>query len=333
VRALVFYEHGGPEVLRVEADWPEPSVGPGQVLVAVEACALNRADIFEREGMPGLPIELPHIPGGDVAGVVTALGPGVTGVAVGARVLIDPNVDYGDGRRGALGYPLQGGLCEYVAVPAANLLPLPPTVSFEQAAALPIAYGTAHRMLFTRGQVRAGETVVVLGASGGVGVACVQLAVLAGATVIAVASAPWKLERLRALGAAHTVLARGGEYGAEVWRLTERRGADVIVDYSGRVTWPTSLRTLRRGGRLLVCGATSGYEVPTDLRYVWTREATILGANGWERRDLETLLGLVAAGRLAPVIDRVVPLAGAIEAYRAIEAREVFGKVIVRPRL
>jgi alcohol dehydrogenase len=330
MRALVFFEHGGPEVLRVE-EWPRPEPGPGQVLLAARACGLNRADIFEREGMPGVPIELPHIPGGDVAGEVVARGPGAAGIAVGARVLVDPNVDYGDGRRGALGYPLQGVLCEYVAVPASSLLPLPDSVSFEHAAALPIAYGTAHRMLFTRGQVAAGETVVVLGASGGVGVACVQLARHAGATVIALASTAWKLGRLRALGADHVVQASGGEYGAEVWRLTGRQGADVIVDYSGQATWPTSLRTLRRGGRLLVCGATSGYEATTDLRYVWTREETIVGANGWERHDLEALLDLVASGRLTPVIDRVVPLAAASDAYRAIESRQVFGKVLVHP--
>jgi alcohol dehydrogenase len=332
MRALLFHEHGGPEVLRVE-EWPEPELGPGQALVAAQACGLNRADIFEREGMPGLPIELPHIPGGDLAGIVTAVAPDLAGSLVGQRVLVDPNVDYGDGRRGALGYPLQGVLCEYVAVPAANLLPLPEAVSFEQAAALPIAYGTAHRMLFSRGRLAAGETIVVLGASGGVGVACVQLALLASATVIAVASAAWKLDRLRALGAHHTVAAQGGEYGAAVWRLTGRQGADVIVDYSGQATWPTSLRTLKRGGRLLVCGATSGYEATTDLRYLWTREETIVGANGWERADLETLLALVASGRLAPVIDRVAPLAAAPDAYRAIETRQVFGKVIVRPPL
>jgi alcohol dehydrogenase len=332
VQAVAFFEHGGPEVLEV-VDWHEPVAGPGEVVVAVQACGLNHLDIFVRRGMPGVTIDLPRISGGDIAGVVSQVGPGVRDVRPGTRVLVDPLVVLPDGRHGALGENTQGGLCDAIAVPAENLLPLPDTISFEAAAALPIAYGTALRMLITRGNVTGGESVVVLGASGGVGTACVQLAKMLGATVFAVASADDKLERLRALGADHLIKARGAEFGAEVWRLTGKQGADVIVDYTGKDTWPTSLRTLRAGGRLLTCGATSGYEATTDLRYVWTREQTIIGSDGWTRHDLEQLLSLVADGAITPVIDRVVPLDSVADAEAAIERREVFGKVIVAPPL
>jgi alcohol dehydrogenase len=330
VRAVAFYAHGGPEVLQV-VDWPEPAEpAPGQALVEVKACALNHLDVFVRRGMPNVHTPLPHISGGDIAGVVAAVGPGID-IGVGERVLVDPSVELGDGRHGALGENTHGGLCEYILVPASNLIPLPPTISFAAAAALPIAYGTAHRMLFTRGHVQGGEAVVVLGASGGVGTACVQLAKMVGATVFAVSSSQSKLERLRGLGADYLVEALGSEFGAEVWRLTEKRGADVIIDYTGADTWPTSIRTLANGGRILTCGATTGYEAMTDLRYVWVREQTLIGSNGWERNDLETLVSLVADGRIEPVIDRVVPLEETRSAIEALERRELFGKVIVTP--
>jgi alcohol dehydrogenase len=331
MRAVAFYEHGGPSVLRVVDDWPWPTATPGNVVVRVEACGLNHLDLFVRRGMPGVKVELPRISGGDVAGVVIAVGEGVSGAQAGDRVLIDPLVDLGDGRHGALGENTQGGLCEAIAVPAENLIPLPDTISFAQAAALPIAYGTAYRMILTRGRVVADETVVVLGASGGVGTACVQLAKMCGATVFAVASSDEKLDKLRQLGADHVIKARGEEYGREVWRLTNKTGADVIVDYTGQDTWPTTIRTLRPGGRILTCGATTGYQAMTDLRYVWTREETIIGCDGWRRSDLERLVALVDEGRITPVIDRVCPLERTREAQEAIERREVFGKVIIAP--
>jgi alcohol dehydrogenase len=331
VRAVVFRQHGGPDVLEVVRDWPAPSPDAGQVVVEVKACSLNYLDIFVRRGMPGITTPLPHISGGDIAGVVRQLGSGVRDVNVGDRVLVDPAIHLDDGHVGALGENAPGGLCEAIAVPSENLIRLPDGISFEQAAALPIAYGTAHRMLLTRGRVQPGESVVVLGASGGVGTCCVQLAHMVGATVIAVASSDHKLEHLRELGADHVVKARGGEYGAEVWRLTDKRGADVIVDYSGKDTWPTSIRTLKPGGRILTCGATSGFEATTDLRYVWVREETIIGSNGWRREDLLALLDLVSAGRLTAVVDRVWPLERTREAQQALEDRDVFGKVIITP--
>jgi alcohol dehydrogenase len=331
MRAVVFAEHGGPEVLQVVDDWPEPAAGPGMVVVQVAACGLNHLDIFVRRGMPGVSTVLPHISGGDIAGIVREVGPGVSGMTLGARVLVDPAVQLDNGHIGALGEDVRGGLCERIAVTAASLIPLPESIGFAEAAALPIAYGTAHRMLLTRGQVRAGETVVVLGASGGVGTACVQLAKMLGAQVFAVASSENKLRRLSELGADHAIQAQGDEFGAEVWRLTGKAGADVIVDYTGQLTWPTSIRTLKTGGRILTCGATTGYQAMTDLRYVWVREETIIGSNGWQRADLESLVSLVEAGRIVPVIDRVLPLERTRAAEEAIERREVFGKIIITP--
>lgn len=331
MRAVAFYEHGGPDVLRLIDDWPEPVAGPGEAVVSIEACALNHLDLFVRRGMPGVPVRLPRVSGGDIAGTVIGRGDGDTTIA-GQRVLVDPLITLPDGRHGALGENADGGLTERIAVPAQNLISLPATVSTVQAAALPIAYGTAHRMLITRGQLQPGESVVVLGASGGVGTACVQLGALLGADVIAVASTQDKLDRLAGLGARHLVLARGPEYGAKVWQLTGKKGADVIVDYSGQATWPATLRTVRPGGRILVCGATSGYQATTDLRYVWVRESTILGSDGWRRSDLEALVGMVAAGQLNPVIDRVVGLGQVSQAQRDLEARAVFGKIVVDPR-
>ena len=332
MRAVIFREFGGPEVLEVVDDWPQPSPGPGQAVVRIESCSLNHLDVFVRRGLPNVHTELPHVSGGDLAGVVSELGEGVTGLEVGDRVLIDPAVDIGDGHRGALGENAQGGLCEAIAVAAGNLIPLPDGVGFDEAAALPIAYGTAYRMMLTRGRVSAGETVVVLGASGGVGTACVQLSKMVGATVIAVASTDEKLQRLRQLGADHLVRARGAEFGREVWQLTGKRGADVIVDYTGRETLAASVRTLREDGRILVCGATTGYEATVDLRYLWVREEHVIGSNGWSRSDLEELLELVRARRIVPVIDRVVPLGETRAAVEAIERREIFGKVIIKPQ-
>ena len=333
MRAVIFEEHGGPEVLKLVQDWPEPEAGPGEVVVSIEACSLNHLDLFVRRGMPGVPIDLPRCSGGDISGTVTQLGDGVEPVQVGQRVLIDPIIPLGNGKHGALGENANGGLTERIAVPAGNVIVLPDSVSCVQAAALPIAYGTAYRMLITRGQVRSGETVCVLGASGGVGTGCVQLAAQRGADVIAVASTQEKLDRLADLGAKHLVLARGEEYGEAVWELTGKQGADVIVDYTGQATWPTTLRTVRSGGRILVCGATTGYEATTDLRYLWVRESTIIGSDGWQRSDLEALVALVADGSLVPVIDRVVGLDGVRAAHEALEERSVFGKIVIDPRV
>jgi alcohol dehydrogenase len=326
MRAIVIREHGGREKLQLDETVPVPQVGPGQAVVRVHACGLNHLDIFVRRGMPGKHTPLPFISGGDIAGTVAELGAGVTGIAAGQRVLVDPAVP-----GGAIGEDVPGGLAEYALVPAANLIPLPDDVPFDEAAALPIAYGTAWRMLLTRGAVQAGESVLVLGAAGGVGTACVQIAKMAGCTVYAAASREDKLGKLRDLGADHLINYRDVEFDREVWRLTGKRGVDVVVDYTGEETWPRSIRSLRKGGRLLTCGATTGFEARTDLRYVWVRELTILGSDGWTRGELVALLSAVREGRIHPVIDRVLPLAQTADGQRLLEDREAVGKVIIHP--
>lgn len=327
MRAIVIREHGGRDKLQLDEDVPTPRAGPGQVVVAVHACALNHLDIFVRRGMPGRRTPLPLISGGDIAGTIAEVGPGVAGLAVGDRVVVDPAIEHG-----AIGEDAPGGLAEYVLVPAPNIIPLPATVSFDEAAALPIAYGTAWRMLVTRGDVRPMEHVLILGASGGVGTACVQIAKMAGCIVYAAASREDKLARVRSLGADYLINYSDGEFDREIWRLTNKRGVDVVVDYTGADTWVRSLRSLRRGGRLLTCGATTGFDPKTDIRYIWGRELTILGSDGWTRPELEAVLQATWSGRIRPVIDRVLPLAQTAEGHRLLEDREVFGKVIIHPR-
>lgn len=326
MRAIVIYAHGGREKLRLE-EVPTPRPGPGEVLVKVYACALNHLDIFVRRGMPGKPTPLPFISGGDISGTVAEIGAGVVGWGPGRRVLVDPAIEHG-----AIGEDMPGGLAEYALVPAANLIPLPDTVAFDEAAALPIAYGTAWRMLITRGGVHPMERVLILGASGGVGTACVQIAKMAGCIVYAAASREDKLEKLRDLGVDYLINYRDVDFDREVWRLTGKRGVDVVVDYTGADTWVRSLRSLRKGGRLLTCGATTGYDPRTDLRYIWGRELTILGSDGWTRPELEALLRATWSGRIRPVIDRTLSLAETPEGQRLLEEREVFGKVIIHPQ-
>jgi NADPH:quinone reductase-like Zn-dependent oxidoreductase len=326
MRAAVVTEHGGPECLDYGlAEIPEPP--PGWIRVRVLACALNMLDVFVRRGMPGVPLELPHVPGGDITGIVDALGEGVHEPVAGTFVLLDPMVDHK-----ALGENLPGGLAEYVIAPAANAIPLDaPIEDAPSYAALPIAYGTARRMLNERAQVRAGESVVVLGAAGGVGVACIQLGSAAGARVIACSSSRAKLDELAKLGAAELVDSSGGDFGKQVWNLTGRTGADVLVDYLGADTWPQSIRALRRGGRLVTCGASTGFLAETDLRYVWTRELSILGSDGWSREDLTELARQVSTGQLTPVIHGVYPLSRIREAVAELEDRRAIGKVVVVP--
>lgn len=327
MRAALVTAHGGPENLSYDwADVPEPRAG--WLRVRVLACALNMLDVFVRRGMPGVHIDLPHVPGGDVVGVVDALGEGASAPPLGTVVLLDPSVN-----RKALGEDLWGGLAEFTVAPAQNAIPLPADgeAAAVRYAALPIAYGTARRMLFQRAALAANETVVVLGAAGGVGVGCIQLAKAAGARVIACSSSKDKLAKLGALGADELVDTSGGDFGSQVWALTAKVGADVVVDYLGRDTWPQSVRALRRGGRLVTCGASSGFLVETDLRYVWTRELSILGSDGWTREDLEELVRQVHAGTLEPVVHAVYPLSQVREALADVEERRAIGKVVVIP--
>jgi alcohol dehydrogenase len=326
MRAALVTGHGGAECL--EYGWAEvPAVPPGWLRVRVLACALNMLDVFVRRGMPGVRLELPHIPGGDVAGLVDELGEGAAGPPPGTLVLLDPSVN-----RKALGEDLPGGLAEFVVAPAGNAIPLAAgAAEAPRYAALPIAYGTARRMLAARARVAPGETVVVLGAAGGVGVACVQLGSAMGARVIACSSSRAKLERLAQLGARELIDTSAAEFGSRVWELTGRSGADVVVDYLGADTWPQSVRALRRGGRLVTCGASTGFLAQTDLRYVWTRELDILGSDGWSREDLLELVRQVRDGELDPVIHGVYPLSRIRAAIAELEERRAVGKVLVVP--
>ncbi|MCM2998233.1 zinc-binding dehydrogenase [Paenibacillus cellulositrophicus] len=326
MKAALILEHGDRNNV-VVGDYPKPEAGHGEVLVKVKAVSLNHLDIFVRRGIPGRKLDLPHISGGDVAGVVEEIGSGVTNVNPGDRVLIDPHIP----GKGALGEDTTGGLAEYVKVPAINLIPLPEDISFDEAAALPIAYGTAWRMLITQGRLQANETIVILGASGGVGNAAVLIAKLAGARIIAAAGSDSKAEKLKELGADHVINYSKTDFSKEVWALTDKQGADLVVDYTGKATWPQSIKATRKGGRILTCGATTGFEAVTDLRYVWVREISIIGSNGWGEGDLQTLLDLVSRKKLKPVIDRVLPLEDIREAHRLIEEREFFGKIIIHP--
>ena len=344
MRAVVIHEHGGPEVLKLEAAWPRPKAGPGEIRVQIKACALNFLDIFVREGMPGEPTPLPHITGGDIAGVVDSVGEGVTRPAVGDRVLLNPTWGCGtceyclEGqtprclRIHMLGEVDPGGLAEYVTCPASQAIPIPAGYSFDDAACLPITYGTAWRMVVTHGRVKPGEAVLVLGAGGGVAVAAIQIAKLLNARVIATASTEKKLARAKELGADDVVnYVEDEEWDQTVRRLTGKRGVEVVIESVGAATWERSIRALGKGGRLVTCGATSGPIGPTDIRYLFRREQKLLGSNGWTHEELEEVAALAFEGKLRPVVDRALPLERTAEGEIALEKREVFGKVVIQP--
>jgi alcohol dehydrogenase len=337
VKAVVLYEHGGPEKLVLEANFRDPEAGADEVVVRVRATSLNYHDIFTRRGMPGIKLSFPVIAGLDVAGEIASIGSAVDAWAVGDRVLVDP-INRVEG--GLVGETIHGGLAELCRVKAHQLVRIPEGVSYEEAAALPCAYGTALRMMQTIGAVSAGERVLILGASGGVGVCCVQLAKLAGAEVVACAGSPDKLARLKELGADHTINYRETDFMKEIWSLygkparragNAKLGVDVAVNYTGGDTWVKTLRCLRVGGRLLTCGATAGFDPQEDLRFIWTFELKILGANSWARTDIEKLLSLVQSGELKVFVDRTYSLEQTNEAMQLIEDRNVFGKVVIIP--
>jgi len=337
MRAMVLREQGPTAKLTLETDFPDPIAGEGDVLVKVRATSLNYHDVFTRRGMPGIKLPLPAIMGLDCAGDIVEIGPGVEGWSCGDRVLVDPRNRL---EGGLVGETVHGGLAELCRVRAHQLIKLPDQVSYIDAAALPCAYGSALRMMYTIGGVSKGERVLILGASGGVGVCCVQLAKLAGATVIACAGTAEKLAKLKQLGADDTINYVERDFLQEMYALYGKparrgtavnRGVDVVVNYTGGDTWVKSLRCLRVGGRLLICGATAGYDPPEDLRYIWTFELKILGSNSWDREDLLKVLDLVQTGALKVIVDRTLPLKDTSEALRQIENREMFGKLVVTP--
>lgn len=336
MRAVIIRQHGGLEELRLVGDHPDPVPGAGEIVLKVEACALNYHDLFTLRGMPGIKVPMPIVIGIDIAGTVLEVGPDAGSWKPGDRVLLDPI----DRERYKLqGEMMDGGLAEKVKVRHQQLIALPDDVSFDEAAALPVAYGTAYRMMVERGAIRKGERVLILGASGGVGTCCVQLAKLAGAEVIVAASSEEKLARLKEIGADHGINYAAGDFMKEVHgRFGKPRvvsgstaGLDVVVNFTGGDTWVPSLRCLKRYGRVLTCGATAGYDPKEDLRFIWTFELNIVGSNGWEMSDLHALLELVRKRQLKPVIDNVYPLERAADALRAMDERRIFGKPIIRP--
>ena len=335
MRAIVLRQHGGLEQLVFETDYPDPVCAPGDVLIRTRACALNYHDVFTRRGMPGITLTLPLLVGNDAAGEVVEVGSEVTHFQPGDRVLVDPTNRV---QGGFMGETFDGGLGEFIRLPAHMLIALDPAIDFASAAALPVAYGTAHRMMVGRGRVQAGETVLILGASGGVGTCCVQLAKQAGATVVACASTDDKLAYLRACGADVVINYATQDWVAECHRrfgrATTRKGpgggVDMVVNFTGGDTWTRGLRVLRRDGRMLTCGATAGFDPKEDIRYIWTFELNIIGSNGWSRGDILTLLGMVKADTLRPMLHQQrYPLAEGREAMRQIEDRLAYGKVIV----
>jgi len=339
MKAQVIRSHGGIEQLTWEENWPDPMPEEGHVVLRVGACTLNYHDLFTLRGMPGIKVPMPLIMGIDVAGTITEVGPGCGDWKVGDRVLVDPLDRH---RYKLLGETMDGGLAEYCKVAAGQLVRLPEGVSFQKAAALPVAYGTAYRMMVARGGLpldgsARGRKIFILGASGGVGTCCVQLAKLSGAEVIVAASSQDKLDRLAALGADDGINYKTHDFMKELHakagkpRIWGEGGVDMIVNFTGGDTWVPSLKCLRKGGVILTCGATAGFGPNTDLRYIWTFELDIKGSNGWLREDLHSLLQLVEQGRLDPPVDTVLPLREAARAFRMLDERQVFGKVAIVP--
>lgn len=334
MKALVLRQHGGLENLEVVTDHPAPKAIDGHVVIRVKASSFNYHDVFTVRGMPGIKVPLPVVIGLDMAGEITEVGPGVTGWTAGDRVLVNPV----NKKKGLMGEMLDGGMAEYCLIAADQLIAMPAGVSFEDAATLPVAYGTAHRMLITHKTVKPGDRVVILGASGGVGTGCVILAKHLGAEVIACTSSAEKMQKLKELGADEVINVKEADFSkwaVEKYGKPQRRtydgGVDVVINFTGGDTWHPSLRCLKRGGKLLVCGATAGYDPKEDLRYIWSFELQVIGSNSFYDENLQALMQLIADGKMRPVIDKVLPLEQAREGLRLIQDREVIGKVVVAP--
>jgi NADPH:quinone reductase-like Zn-dependent oxidoreductase len=340
VKALAFNEFGGPETLRLQ-DVPDPKAGPGQVLVRVRACALNHLDLFVREGIPALRTPLPFWTGCDIAGDVAELGAGVTGLELGDRVCVNPNLTCGrcefcvqgeDSlcvRYGILGEHVPGGLAELVAVNAENVLPLPAHVSYENAASFILTNMTAWRMVVTQARVRPGEDVLILGVGGGVSSTAVQIAKLCGARVLVTSSSDAKLERARQLGADVGINYANANWEKAVAETTGGRGVDVVLENVGAQTWKHSLRSLRKGGRLVTCGATSGPIAETDIRIVFWKQVSIIGSTMANRREFNDVMRLFFGGRLQPIVDEIVPLKDGAAAQRRLAEGKQFGKIVL----
>jgi NADPH:quinone reductase-like Zn-dependent oxidoreductase len=344
MRALVFHEHGGPDVHRVE-EIPTPEAGPGDVLVAVDACAANRLDVFVREGWPGLDLVKPHVSGCDIAGTVAAVGDGVDASWVGTRVVVYPDLSCGEcefclngenvlcRKHRIIGEHVAGGFAEFVRVPAGNVKEIPDDFPSEDAAATCLVYLTAWRMMITRGQLKAGETVLVVGSGGGVNTAAIQIARLAGASRVFVAGgSKEKLDQALELGATDVINYNEEPFEKAVFKATGKRGVDLVVDNVGEATWTKSLRAVRHGGRILTVGGTTGYNPGAAINLIFWKQVSVIGSTMGTRREFDTVMDLVFQGRLKAVVDRVIPLSKAKDGIAALEHGDVAGKVVITPR-
>ncbi|MDQ3266418.1 MAG: zinc-binding dehydrogenase [Myxococcota bacterium] len=342
MKAVGFRKHGETEVLEL-MDLPVPAIGARDVLVRVKAVALNHLDLFVRKGWPGLKLAFPHVLGSDISGVIEKVGTEVTDLGPGAEVVVNPGLSCGSCEKCLLGednlcrsYAIvgehrAGGYAEFVSVPRQNVLPKPRSLSFEEAACLPLTFLTAWTMLVRRAQLRPGETILIHAAGSGVGSAAVQIAKLLGATVIATASSQAKLDKARALGADHLINYAETDFLAEVKRITQRRLVEVVFEHVGAATFEKSVACLPYGGRLVTCGATTGSEVKLDLKVLFYKRISLLGSTMGTKGDLFRILQLVEEGRLRPVLDRALPLEQAALAHQLLSDRAQFGNVVLVP--
>ena len=342
MKAVIFKEHGGPNVLQF-AEVPNPSIKANEVLVEVRACALNHLDVWVRNGLPGIKIPLPHILGNDVAGVVRQAGELVGWAKPGDEVMLQPGVSCGHcvecvaGRDNfckeydILGDRRDGGYAELVAAPGVNVIPKPKNLKWEEAAALPLVTLTAWHMLVTRANVQPGEDVLIHAAGSGVGSLGIQIAKLRGARVIATASSNEKLAKARELGADDVINYTRDDWPVQARRLTAGKGVDVVFEHTGAATWTGSIVSLKKGGRIVTCGATSGFDARTDLRQVFYRHLTILGSFMGSKAELLAAMKFIEGGQIRAVVDRALPLAEARRAHELMEARTQFGKLVLIP--
>ncbi len=332
MRAAYFSEHGDTTNIQI-GDVNDPALGPSDVLIRVRAASLNGFDPMILQGTTGLKTPLPMIPLGDCAGDIVEMGSDVEGWSVGERVCPYSFV----AGEGMTGETRLGAAAEYIRFPASNLIAMPDTVSYADAACLPIAYGTAYRMMYNRAAVQKGEKVLILGATGGVGVCALELAKSAGCEVIVCGSADWKLDKLKELGADHVV--NTSEHDVEAFvretfgkpHMMGGGGVDVVINYIGGDTWVKSLKCLTRGGRLLTCGATAGFNPPEDIRFIWTYELNVMGSNGWMPEDQVKLLDMVARGEMKPFIHRTGSLEDVPGAIQSLIERDFVGKIVIEP--
>ncbi|MBI3803734.1 MAG: zinc-binding dehydrogenase [Nitrospirae bacterium] len=344
MKAVRFHRFGGVDTLIYE-EVPAPKAGPGEVVIQVKACALNHLDLWIRQGVPAYKISLPHIPGSDVAGVVAEVGPGVENLPLGRRVVVAPGLScfhcsYCLSGRDNLcdhyrmfgaGPGTEGGYAEFAKVPAINLLPISDAISFEEAAAFPITFVTAWHMLITRAALQPGQDLLVLAGGSGVGSAAIQIGKLVGSRVIATASTQEKLDRARRLGADLLIHYTERDFAREVMRMTQGRGVDVVFEHVGPATFGKSVVSLARGGIIVTCGATTGPTTELDLRHIFWKDLSILGARVGTRAEMEIVTRLIGARKLTPIIDSIYPLEQAREAQEKMQSRDLFGKVLLTP--